>query len=185
MATFNTSIAASSDDAQQVGSTVTLTDTLVGIYGTGYYHGLRFQNVTIPKGSTINSAYISLRVGGDDDPKLDIYAEATDDATTFTTASNDISSRTKTTAKTNWSGTNLGGYQYQDSPDIAAVIQEITDRSGWSSGNDLNIILVGLSSSNLNYKTYDGGVTYPSITIDYTPPAYTESLTFGRAVTAG
>lgn len=168
MTTFSTSIAASSDDAAQVGSTVTLTGTSIGLYGTTYYSGLRFQNVTIPKGATITNAYITLINSPDDDPKLDIYAEATDDATTFTTASNNISGRTRTTAKTNWNVTNLGAWTTNNTPDIKSVIQEITDRSGWSSGNDLNIIFVGLASCIYSFSAYDIGTNYPAITIEYT-----------------
>ena len=174
MATFNTSVAASSDDARQSGGsgTMNLTGSTINSGATNTWIGLRFTNVTIPAGSTINSAYISVRTTTEDDPDLDIYGEDTDDAATFTTTNNDISGRTLTTAKVNWTATNIGTATWCNSPDIATVIQEIIDRAGWSSGNDIAIILDTLSASGMIIRAYDGGTgDYPSITIDYTAPS--------------
>lgn len=172
MATFSTSIAASSDDAMQAASTVTLTDTKIGHYWSNYWVGLRFTNVTIPAGATITAATIDVSVASTsyDDPDLRIYGEATDDATTFTTASNDISGRTRTTAYTTWTDTGIGT-GYKTSPDFKAVIQEIIDRGGWSSGNDIALILDAQSNTQFDFRSYNDGTAHPSITIDYTEPS--------------
>jgi len=188
MTIFNTAIAASSDDAREVGAgTTAIADTFLhtGV-ATGVLVGLRFTGVTIPQGATINSAILTLRSSAsNDDPDLDIYGQAADNAATFTTSSYNISGRTRTTAKTNWTASNVGLAQLVDSPDFKSVVQEIVDRPGWSSGNALVVITISLSASTLAFRAWDQGSTPPEITIDYTPPAYTESLTFGRGMTAG
>lgn len=187
MAIFNTAIAASSDDAREVGAgTVSITDTFLhtGV-ATGILVGLRFTGVTIPQGATINSAILTIRTASNDDPDLDIYGQAADNAATFTTSSYNISGRTRTTAKTNWTASNVGLAQLVDSPDFKSVVQEIVDRPGWSSGNALVVITISLSASTLAFRAWDQGSTPPEITIDYTPPEHAESLTFGRGMTAG
>lgn len=169
MTIFNTTIAASSDDARETyGGTVSITDTNPNTGGAGTLIGLRFIGVTIRKGSIINNAKLTIRTGVNDDPDLDIYGQAADNAVTFTTSNYDISGRSRTTAKTNWTATNVGTYRLVDTPDIKGVIQELVDRSGWVSGNALVIILVSLSSSNINFRAYDVGLTPPELTIDYT-----------------
>lgn len=190
MTTFSAYVAASSDDAYQSGSTVTINGGYPNTNGSTVWVGFRFTNVTIPAGSTINSAYINLSILAADDPDVDIYGNDVDDAATFTTASNDISSRALTTAKVNWTATNIGAYSRKDSPDIKTIVQEIIDRAGWSSGNAIAILFDSLSSNYINFKAYDSGegaTQYAKLTIDYTPPTYDDSLTLGmaRAVTPG
>lgn len=171
MTIFSTTITASADDAQEASGTVTIDGGALNANSTTGYTGLRFQNVTIPPGSTINTASLNvyLTSGSFDDPDITIYAEDTDDAAAFTTASNNISSRTPTTANTVW---NVGSLStgVKTSPDFAAVIQEIIDRGGWSSGNDLAIIYVGNDASSLmRIRAFDaGGGDYATLNIDYT-----------------
>lgn len=174
MATYSAYVTASSDDAYQSGSTVTLTGGYPNTNGSTVWVGFRFLNVTIPAGSTINSAYINLNILAADDPDVDIYGNDVDDAATFTTTSNDISGRALTTAKVNWTATNIGAYSRKDSPDIKTIIQEIIDRAGWSSGNAIAILFDSLSGSYINYKAYDSGegaTQYALLTIDYTEPS--------------
>lgn len=175
MATFNGTVAASSDDARQVsGGTMELTGGYPNTNGSAVWVGFRFTNVTIPQGSTINSASIILAILANDDPDLDIYGNDVDDAATFTSTAYNISDRALTTAKVNWTASNIGAYATKSSPDIASIIQEIVDRAGWASGNDIVILFDSLSSSYINFKAYDSGEgssAYPKITIDYTEPA--------------
>ena len=171
MATYSAYITASSDDARQSGSTMDLTGGYPNTNSSNVWVGFRFLNVDIPQGSTINSAYINLNVLAADDPDVDIYGNDVDDAATFTTTSNDISSRALTTAKVNWTASNIGTYSRKDSPDIKTIIQEIVDRAGWSSGNAIAILFDSLSSSYVNYKAYDSGegaTQYARLTIEYT-----------------
>lgn len=173
MASFSTSIAASSDDAREAGvGTVTLNETTPSTSGTSRWLGFRYTNVTIPAGSTINSAKQTVVIiGSNDNPDLDIYGEDTDDAATFTTTSYNITGRTLTTAKVNWTASGIGTGS-KDTPDLKTIIQEIIDRPGWSSGNDIALLWDSLSSSNyIVIYAYDNGSNIPSITIEYTEPA--------------
>lgn len=171
MATYSASIAASTDDADQASGTVDLTGTTINVNGTGQYAGLRFLNVTIPNAATINSATLAVEIVSTthDDPDLTIFGEDTDDATTFTSTTNDISSRTPTTATTTWTATAIGT-GVKTSPSIAAIIQEIVNRPGWTSGNDINILMNGNSSASFfRIRTYNAGSGSPAtLNIDYT-----------------
>lgn len=170
MTLFSAQIAASADDAQQSADTVTLGDNNINISATTQYGGFRFNNVTIPAGATINSADITLTTYSDsyDDPDTTIYGEDIDDAPAFTTTTNNISGRTLTTASVAWTATNIGTAN-KASPDIKSIIQEIIDRPGWTSGNDIAIIIKGNSgTSTFRVRAYDYGSGYPQLNIDYT-----------------
>lgn len=169
MATFNTSITASSDDARELGTgVIELSATTINTSGTGVWLGFRYTNVTIPPGSVITNAYQTVvTYGTNDDPNLDIYGQATDDAATFTTSSYNITGRSRTTAYVNWSATDIGTGS-KNTPDLKTIIQEIIDRPGWSSGNDIALLWDSLGSSYIAIRTYDYGSNIPSITIEYT-----------------
>lgn len=173
MATFSTSIAASADDARQDVSTVVLNGANITIDTATRYGGLRFQNVTIPQASTINTATITVTLPSlaFDDPDVTIWAQAIDDAAAFTTGSNDISGRTATSATVTWTATGIGTGA-KSSPSLVSIIQEIINRAGWVSGNDLALILKGNSTNAFRFNAFDGGgADYATINIDYTAPA--------------
>lgn len=172
MATFSVAVAASSDDAQETGGTVTLTDLAMNVNGTAQYAGMRFLNVTIPQGSTINTATVSLNFISTsyDSPDTIIYCENVDDATTFTTGASNISGRSLTSG-TAWAATNLG-LGVKVSANFAAEVQTVVNRGGWASGNDLNVIIKGNSgTSEFRVSTWDSANPEPVLDIDYTAPS--------------
>jgi len=169
MTSWNAAIIASSDDAREVAAgTVSIADSFANTGGTGIMLGFRFSGVAIPAGATINAAWLTIRTTANDDPDLDIYGQAADDAATFAATSYNISGRSRTAAKTNWTASNVGTSQLIDTPDIKTVIQEIVNRPGWASGNALAILFLSLGSSALSFRFYDQGATPPELTIDYT-----------------
>ena len=174
MATFSATIVASADDAVQTAGTVDITSSAININAATSYGGWRFQNVTIPQGSVINTCTMDFYFtsGSFDDPDVTIWAEDIDDAAAFTTGANDISSRTPTTATGSWDVTGVG-VGLETTSDFAAVVQEIVDRPGWVSGNDLVIILKGDDAFTLmRVRAYDSGSgDYGTINIDYTAPS--------------
>ncbi len=170
MATYSASIAASTDDADQGGSTVDTTGTTLNANNSNQYIGLRFTSVTIPSGSTITAATLDLDIqsASYDDPDTTIYGDDTDNASTFTTASNNISGRTATTASVTWTASNIGA-GVKPTPDIATVIQEIIDRAGWSSGNALALIIKGNGTTSfLRTRAYDGTGSPAKLNVTYT-----------------
>jgi hypothetical protein len=102
-----------------------------------------------PQGASISDAYVQFQV--DETPSgttsLTIEGKATDNAVTFGTSTGDISSRSRTSAAVLWAPApwpNVGDAGLaQRTPNLAAVIQELVDRSGWASGNALVIIITG------------------------------------------
>lgn len=187
MATFSTSVSASSHDARQAGGTVNTTQASLVLSDSDNYGGILFPNVTIPQGATINSATLTVNVfnTATDDPHTDIYCEAADNASVFSATSNNISDRPLTTAVVNWTATGIGGGA-KNAPDLAGPVQEVVNRAGWASGNSLVFILDHLSTSSFRFYSYDSGSNYPSLSITYTEPAggtnYPEAITLTRNV---
>lgn len=109
--------------------------------------GMLFTDVVIPSGSAIVQAYIEFEVdeASSEATSLVFHGQAADSAAPFTTSTNDISSRNKTSAAMTWdnlSAWTTVGARVQ-TPDLSSVIQEIINRTGWVSGNNLAIIVDG------------------------------------------
>ena len=110
-----------------------------------YYKAyFRFEHVAVPQGATIDSAYIKLDWEGGEEVDFLVAAVDVDDfdrPTDNTYAAHD----TETTASVTWNlpseGSQNSGLYFKTSPDIKTVIQEIVDRTGWSSGNAIGIII--------------------------------------------
>ena len=163
--TIHSRIAASSDDAEErlsSGGMYTTSGDLEMAFDASRDQivGLRFNDLAIPPGATIQNAYIQFQVEeADNEPtSLIVQGEATDHAATFTTTDRDISSRPRTAASVPWSPapwTTVGeAGPAQRTPDISAVIQEIVHRPGWASGNSLAILITG--SGVRTAEAYDG-----------------------------
>ena len=115
--------------------------------------GMRFLNLAIPNGSTINTAFFTLECRAArtaDDVNTYITGEAVDSAATYSTWANYQARRGTvvgganddniTAAQVAWDtiANWTAGVAY-DSPEIKTIIQEIINRGGWVSGNDLDI----------------------------------------------
>lgn len=153
---------------------------------------LRFQNVTIPQGSTINSATLSMRAyasASTTTVNVTIRCFDEDDAAAISSES-DYTGRDSTTAVVNWN--NIGAWTadtWYDAPDLASVVQEIVDRGGWSSGNAIMFRIVDNSSSADARRTpyaYEGGsASAATIEIDYTLPNTAPTITVAPTVSYG
>jgi hypothetical protein len=112
--------------------------------------GLRFTGLAIPPGVAILESYIQFQADetGSTPTFLAIDAEATDDAVEFTSASGDVTSRPRTVAWAPWSPDpwlTIGEAGLdQRTSDLSAIVQEIVDRPGWSTGNALAFIVAGI-----------------------------------------
>lgn len=162
------------------------TDSAIYKYGAA----ARFNNINIPKGSTITAAYLNLTarisismLAGYFYAKL--RGETSDNATTFSTASN-FDARGFTTNYTDypygsaWSWTKDQVYK---SPDFSNVIYEITSRAGWVSGNSLVIFWDDFDARTTldNYVPdayqYDENSTgCPKLYVSWTLPIYPPSV---------
>lgn len=151
---------------------------VIGVRGTNEFAILlRFPNVTVPQGATIDSCtlevYIAYETGSAFD--VEIYGEDVDDAAQLDTGDNDnISSRTKTTNYVTWAWPYTGDGSYETT-DPTDAIQEVINRGSWSSGNALALILVpasGTSDGNWGQvedsSTITGAEHAAKLTINYT-----------------
>ena len=127
-----------------------------GIYAHNAF--LTFRNLAIPKSTVINNAFIrftakdgvGIGAGNTNDVvKAMILGEYSDTGTNPTSAE-EAYALPKTTSCQAWDNiSHWTDNSTYDSPDISCVIQEIVDRSGWASGNDITIFI----------EDYDSGST--------------------------
>jgi hypothetical protein len=175
-------VSESSDDAEEsAGGSVGLTSSDLELVrtSTDQQIGMRFQNIAIEQGAIINSAFIEFATDESwhtEATNLTLYGQAHNNAQTVSGSSNNISHGVKTNASVAWNiadgdkwATTHARYQ---SPDLAKLIQEIVDRSGWESGNSLAIIVTGTGkrvAESWNGANGHGDLTLaPRLFIDYT-----------------
>lgn len=161
----------------------------------GYYCGLRYLNIAIAQGATITGAYITFTCGiaghSGTGIKTRFSADDTDDAATFSTSDNYSARWTaRTTARVDWDAPALTAWvvnsTYQ-SPELKTIVQEIVDRGGWVSGNDMVIFWEDkeersvVAANNRRYAyTYDSDSAQTpvlSITVGGNPSVTTDDPT--------
>jgi len=150
--TIEVRVAASSDDAEERVSSGSIdlgsTDLeLISVGGNDQEVGMRFRSLTMPQGATITNAYIEFETDETSlvTTNLTFYAQDIDDAPTFTSATNNISSRVKTSASVAWNNVpawNTISEKHQ-TPNLSPIIQEVVNRPGWISGFDIVVVVTG------------------------------------------
>ncbi|GAB2651874.1 hypothetical protein GCM10009743_30080 [Kribbella swartbergensis] len=174
-------VAGSSDDAEERVSTgipdLTSSDLELTFDGTSssanQVVGIRFTAVDVPRGATITKAYVQFEVDevSMGASSLTINGEAADNAVTYTAATNDVSSRPRTTATVSWTPPDWAvvgerGVD-QQTPDLQPVIQEIVNRSGWASGNAIAVVVNGTGRRTAQaFDSFQPGA--PLLHIEYT-----------------
>ncbi len=132
--------------------------------------GLRFNEIVIPNGAVISSASIQFTADNDgsDPVEMTIFGENIGNAPTYTDTNGNLSARTLTMANAVWNipewVTEGDKSEAQKTVDISSIIQEIVNRSDWTSGNSLNIIMkpsgaslnVTSTSAGREAETFDG-----------------------------
>ncbi|WP_041714518.1 PilC/PilY family type IV pilus protein [Paraglaciecola sp. T6c] len=180
-------IVVGTDDATERSGVVNLNSSSLTLSaGTDtVFTGLRYQSLNIPQGATITSAYLRFTSRGFDASaaQIQINAELTPNALTYTSNQQDISQRTKTSNYVLWEQNNdwpsVG--DTVASIDFSTVVQEVVDQSEWCGGNDLNIILTtqGLSaaSNRLAESVEQGGGLSPQLVVVYDETTATGCVT--------
>lgn len=168
-------VAASTDDAEERASgsmDLTSSDLELVYDGGNQTVGMRFTGVAITPGASIGDAYVQFQVDetSSESTSLTVAGEATGDATTFSSSTGDISSRSRTSNSVAWAPepwpTKGEAGLAQRTPDLAAIVQEIVNGAGWSSGNSLVIMITGTGERVA--ESYDGvSGAAPLLHIDY------------------
>ena len=139
----------------------------------------RFLNVTIPAGSTIDSAYLVSTAERNDELGTTLNrlrAERNISPAAFSDAT-DFDARTWTTEYVYWDYIPYWTLDVEyTSPDIKACIQEVIDLPGWESGNPIVVIRddfekrsAQVSTSTRSAYSYDGSTAKaPKLVVTYT-----------------
>ncbi len=166
-----------------------------------YGSGMRFTNITIPQAIVIDGANLILTSGSGNPTgaivNTRISAEDVDDAPTFAdnAAAFDTRWTARTTERIDWDAIPVWTLDIEyTSPEIKTVIQEIVDRIGWASGQDIVLFWEDFEDrSTHNANTYRNSWSYdespakaPKLHIEYTaiviPNSYAVTLAAGLGI---
>jgi len=147
--------------------------------------GVRFTSVSIPQGSTIDSADVKLYTYSTsyDDMNSVIYGNDVDNAEDFLDNAHIISTadRPRTSANASWVEYSIGAGVWA-TKSVTNVIQEIVNRGSWSSGNALVLLFIANTdvSKIFRAKSYEKETTEcPKLYIEWTsggaPETYTKT----------
>jgi hypothetical protein len=187
--TLNLQVSASADDTNSqsnatgsggTGNVIAgdITNTLLspGSHGAGnfWYVGCRFLSVTVPQGSTINSATFSLfgvAFASTGTINLHVVGQLSANPVTFATGAGlSTASRPRTTASVTWNQkTVTAAYQ---SVDVTTIVQEIVNQGTFASGNAV-VIIVEVDATTTagewqDYSSFDNAdVNNPKLDIVY------------------
>ena len=177
--TISVRVNASSDDAEENVTTgaidMTSSDLELTEDGTPVFAqqiGMRFTGVNLPKSAIVTEAYIQFATDElfSNPTSLTIRGQAADNPTTFTTATNNISSRTVTAASASWAPQPWTVLQeagaLQRTPDLSAIVQEIISRPGWIPSNAMVIRITG--TGHRTAEAFDGSAPEaPQLVVRY------------------
>jgi hypothetical protein len=155
------------------GSVYTNSSDIELVYdGSNQTVGLRFVGLNIPQGATITSANIQFTCDETNSgtTNLVIRGHDADNSAAFTTASSNVSSRSKTSASVDWSPSPWSSVgqagSAQKTPDISNVLQEIINRSGYGSSSAITILITGTGERTA--ESYDGSSSRAALlTVEY------------------
>jgi hypothetical protein len=174
-ATLDSRVTTSTGDVEEsaTGSYAATSTDLELVYdGSNQKVGIRFPGLAIPAGATITKAYVQFEADEtqSEATNLTIKGQAADNALAFSSATKP-STRATTAASATWAPapwTLVGEVgPNQRTPDLAAVIQEIVSRAGWTSGNALALIITG--TGHRTTRAYDGKPAgAPLLHVEYT-----------------
>jgi hypothetical protein len=106
--------------------------------------GLRFNNVNVDQGTTIDNAYIQFAASGTDSDSvtLSVTGVDTDNASGWTgnfAVDNAVSGSNGTTAVTTWvpNAWTTGNSGTNQQVTVTSIVQELLARGGWSNGNSM------------------------------------------------
>ena len=160
-------------------------------FGTGYI----FRDITIPKGSTINSANLSIQLISVTASLFNqcinyIYGVDEDTINTWDTSTITPSTRRLTTAKVNWNeATNMPSPNIREH-DVREIVQEIVNRSGWQSNNMGFIVKVDRygRTADMVLGMFENNEIWsesPRIDINYTEPVTNNTIFYSSFLANG
>jgi len=178
-------VSSGSDDAgidAIYGWKTSISGTYMGKDAYDSVHGFRFTNIPLEQGATI----ISAKLGFYETQSLsstrlytNIYGDDEGNCATFSTE-NDLLNRPKTTAMVSWNQNGFNSGVWYWTSDVASIIQEIVDRSDWSYGNSLALIVYAGDQVNADSYFYAKIATY-EFNPDWAPKLQIEYLDYSAS----
>src|SRR3989304_1182137 len=185
---INVRISQSSDDAEQrINGEMDLNDKS-DLDTAENQIGLRFQHINIPQGTIITKAYIQFTAENDnelDSASVEIFAENIANAKTFSHSKFNITNREKSNASIDWFipkwNEKGDASKAQRTPDISALVQEVINREGWSSGNSIAFMLIINNNGDRDALTYDGNPSKsPFLHLEFSDKQTCDDLIHGK-----
>lgn len=146
-----------------------------------YSSALRFQNVGIPRGATVQSARLDFvpaasndtAIDGDEQLTLQVRAQLVGDATAISAGENVIARTPKTSAVTMWSAPEWrveSPPTHQPGPDVTNLVQEVVNLGTWCGNNAMSFFLQPNSGDSARQAfSLDGAPgLQPTLTVTYT-----------------
>lgn len=169
-------ISAAGDDVNQDGTTFTPNDTALwlgnGASSTTSFLGLRYEALNIPRNAKIISAVLQVYSVQNQflTVNVSMAADAVGNSPVF--AADNLPSQRTLTASSVILNNNVqwNTNTWYSLPDIASVIQEVVNRSDWSSGNNLSVLIKGTGSAwgRKFINSFEGGAAAaPKLIITY------------------
>lgn len=143
---------------------------------------LRFNNVQVPKGADVTSATITMIAAEDSAAggTFTFKAEDVNNSSSISTTNGSLSAKTTTSASVTTSS--LSAWTEGDdyvSPNLATVIEEVTNRSNWCGGNSLTVLVSGTNAKKL-IKAYDSDASSGAVLdIEYDANTVPASTCYG------
>ena len=151
-------IGQSSDDGQQApGGNPTLTTDRVKLDVSNWEAGLRFTGINIGAGVTVREAYLQLYlydIGEANFSNKYAYCESANNPGTFTTAINNITGRSKTTAVVALGTGQQTTSAWVNTPSLVTLVQEVINNNG-GIGGSLVFIIKTTTTENLDWLAWD------------------------------
>lgn len=134
--------------------------------------GLVFRNLNIPRGVTITNAYIEFvaTANADEAFEFEIVAEDNPAPSSYSSTAGDISGRSYTAETVSWTtGDAVAIGDTLETPDLAALVEAVTDQGTWCGGDDLAFKITGTEGLR-QVHSHDGDPSLaPRLVVNYDP----------------
>lgn len=156
---------------------------------TDFNSFVMFEDVTIPQGATISSAFIryTCHTSYSGTTNTTIYFEDADTAVACTSHADCDGKSTTTGTAWNFTASWSASSTY-DSPDISSEVQEVVDRGSWSSGNDMQLLWWFNSGDTYRmyvaYNYHGDGTDVPELHVTWTTGGSSWTLDVGDTAAA-
>jgi hypothetical protein len=138
--------------------------------------GIRFRGLNVAQSTTIQNAYIQFTT--DETKSAGVVQLQVEGVASNSTASWSgtyaVTNAPKTTAKTNWNPANwnnVGSAGSNERVDVTAIVQEIVDRPGWNSGNNLSFSVRWITGSGVRTAEKGQNGSAPQLFVQWSTPA--------------